>query len=57
MAHPTFFRIFMITVFIASFGGGKNHPHVVVTSTKRAKFGGDRALLAKFVPNLWRVWW
>ena len=25
----------------------KNHPHVVVTSTNRATFGGDKALSAK----------
>ena len=25
----------------------KNHPHVVVTSTNRATFGGDKALPAK----------
>ena len=43
------FSVLVVTFFpcTCTYGGDKNHPHVVVTSTNRATFGGDTALSAQ----------
>ena len=41
------FSVLVVTFFSALMVVTKNHPHVVVTSTNRATFGGDKALSAQ----------
>ena len=42
-----FFSVLVVTFFSELMVVTENHPHVVVTSTNRATFGGDKALPAK----------